>query len=133
MRRKLLGVINVDFDATGQLLIMYSGFVKMLENKWEYGEAVHKLFMELKKACDSVRRKVLFNILIQFGIRIKLTRLIKMWLNETQSRVCVGKQLSMCLIRNCLKQGDVYRCFFQVCFRLRYLEGSGIPGWLIIK
>jgi hypothetical protein len=28
MRRKLLGVINVDFDATGQLLIMYSGFVK---------------------------------------------------------------------------------------------------------
>jgi hypothetical protein len=30
MQRKLLGIINVDFDATGQLLIIYSTFVKYL-------------------------------------------------------------------------------------------------------
>jgi len=30
MQRKLLGIINVDFDATGQLLIIYSAFVKYL-------------------------------------------------------------------------------------------------------
>ena len=30
MQRKLLGIINVDFDATGQLLITYSAFVKYL-------------------------------------------------------------------------------------------------------
>jgi len=28
MQRILLGVISVDFDATGQLLIIYSAFVK---------------------------------------------------------------------------------------------------------
>jgi hypothetical protein len=28
MQRKLLGFINVDFDATGQLLIIYSAFFK---------------------------------------------------------------------------------------------------------
>jgi hypothetical protein len=28
MQRKLLGIIIVDFDATGQLLIIYSAFVK---------------------------------------------------------------------------------------------------------
>jgi len=28
MQRKLLGIINVDFDATGQLLIIYSAFIK---------------------------------------------------------------------------------------------------------
>jgi len=28
MQRKLLGIISVDFDATGQLLIMNSAFVK---------------------------------------------------------------------------------------------------------
>ena len=36
MQRKLLGIMNVDFDATGQLLIMYSAFIKYLiknENK----------------------------------------------------------------------------------------------------
>jgi hypothetical protein len=30
MQRKLLGIINVDFDATGKLLIIYSAFVKYL-------------------------------------------------------------------------------------------------------
>jgi len=28
MQRKLLGIISVSFDVTGQLLIMYSAFVK---------------------------------------------------------------------------------------------------------
>jgi hypothetical protein len=30
MRKKLLGIINVDSDATGRLLIIYSAFVKYL-------------------------------------------------------------------------------------------------------
>jgi len=30
MHRKLLGIINVDFDAAGQLLIIHSAFVKYL-------------------------------------------------------------------------------------------------------
>jgi len=33
MRKKLLGIINVDFDATGQLLIIYSTFIKYLRKK----------------------------------------------------------------------------------------------------
>jgi hypothetical protein len=28
MQRKLLGIISVDFDVTGQVLIIYSAFVK---------------------------------------------------------------------------------------------------------
>jgi len=30
MQRKLLGFVNEDFDAAGQLLIIYSAFVKYL-------------------------------------------------------------------------------------------------------
>jgi len=30
MQRKLLGIINVDFDTTGQLLKIYSAFIKYL-------------------------------------------------------------------------------------------------------
>jgi len=37
----------------------------------------------------------LYNILIEFGIPMKLARLIKMCLNETCSRVRVGKHLSV--------------------------------------
>jgi len=51
-------------------------------------------FVDFKKAYDSVRRKVLYNILIEFGIPMNLARLIIMRLNETYSRVRVGKNLS---------------------------------------
>jgi hypothetical protein len=51
---------------------------QILEKKWEYNETVHQLFIDLKKAYDSVRREVLYNILIEFGVSMKLVRLIKM-------------------------------------------------------
>ena len=80
---------------------------QMLEKKWEYNEAVHQLFIDFKKAYDSVRREVLHNILTEFGIPKKLIRLIKLCLTETYSRVRVGKNSSdMFSIRNGLKQGD---------------------------
>jgi len=79
----------------------------MLEKKWEYNEAVHQLFLDFKKAYDSVRSEVLYNILIEFGVPQKLVRLIKMHLTETYSRVRAGKNLSdMFPVRNGLKQGD---------------------------
>jgi len=66
---------------------------------------VHQLFIDFKKDCGSVRREVLYNILIEFGIPMKLLRLIKMCLTETYSRFWVGRHLSdMFPIKNCLKQ-----------------------------
>ena len=37
---------------------------QIVEKKWEYNEAVHQLFIDFKKAYDSVRRETLYNILI---------------------------------------------------------------------
>jgi hypothetical protein len=42
-------------------------------------------------ANDSVRRSVLYNILTECGIPMKLIRLIKMCLNENCSKVSIGK------------------------------------------
>jgi hypothetical protein len=54
-----------------------------------------------------VRREVLYNILIEFGVPMKLVRLIKMCLNETYSKVRIGKHLSDSFpMQNGLKQGD---------------------------
>jgi hypothetical protein len=98
MRRKLLGIINVDSDAICHLLIIYFVFVKHLRKKWEYNGAVHQLFIDFKKDYDSVRREALYNILIAFDIPKKLVRLVKMCLTETYSRVRVGKNLRCFLL-----------------------------------
>ena len=62
--------------------------------------------MNFKKAYDSVRRDVLYNILIEFDITMNVVKQIKMCVDETYTRVQVGKNLSgMFPIRNGLKQG----------------------------
>jgi hypothetical protein len=54
-----------------------------------------------------VGKEDLYNILIEFGNPMKLVRLIKMCLNETYSKVCIGKYLSDSFpIQNGIKQGD---------------------------
>jgi len=66
-----------------------------------------QLFIDFKKAYDSVSMEVLYNILIEFGIPVTPVMVIKMCLIEKYSTVRVGKQLSdMFPIKNGLKQGD---------------------------
>ena len=76
MQRKLLGIINVDFNAVYHLLITYSVFVKYLKRQ-EYDEAVHQLLIDFRKDYDSVSREVLCDIFSKFSISMKLVRLIK--------------------------------------------------------
>ena len=115
MRKKLLGIINVDFGTTGHLLIIHSAFTK-----------------DFKKAYDPERSKVLYNILTEFGIPMKLVRLIKMCLNETYSTVWVGKNFSdMFPIKNGLKQGDAFfitgsQLCFTVCHKRVQVNQVGL-------
>jgi hypothetical protein len=53
---------------------------------------VHKLFIDLEKAHETVRGEVFSNILNEFGTPVKLVRLIKMRLKETYN-VCISRNL----------------------------------------
>jgi hypothetical protein len=66
---------------------------EILQKKWEYNGTVHQLFIDFKKSYYSVRREVLYNILVECGIPRKLVGLIKMCLNETYSTSHIGKNL----------------------------------------
>ena len=82
---------------------------QILEKKWESNKAVHQLFIDFKKACDSVGKEVLYNIFIEFDIPMKLKRLIKMCVNETYSRVWVGNSCLTCfLLRMVWNKGILY-------------------------
>ncbi|KAJ4445425.1 hypothetical protein ANN_07230 [Periplaneta americana] len=60
---------------------------QIMEKKWKYKGTVHQLFIDFKKVYDSVKREVLYDILIEFGIPKKPVRLIKMCLSGTYNRV----------------------------------------------
>ena len=106
MQKRLMGIISVDFDAIGQLLTIYSAFIKYFRKNGKTMKQCINYFYTSRKLII-IRREVLYNILIEFGIPMKLARLIKMCLTETYSRVRVGKHMSdMFPIRNGLKQGD---------------------------
>jgi hypothetical protein len=49
---------------------------QMLEKKWMYNETVHHLFIDFMKAHDSVRREVLYNILINICLIVFLSRMV---------------------------------------------------------
>jgi hypothetical protein len=91
---------------------------------------VHQLFVDFKKAYDSVRREILCNILVEFGVSKKLVRLIKMCSNETYSEVHVGKLLSDKFpIQNGLKQGRYSIAIaFQFCLRMCHQESPRESG-----
>ena len=92
---------------------------QILEKKWEYSESVHQLFIDFKKAYDSVRKEVLYNILIEFRIPMKLVMLIEMCLNETYSRVSVDKHMyDMLHIKSGMKPDALSPLFFN--FALEY-------------
>jgi hypothetical protein len=82
-------------------------FRQILEKKSEYNGTVHPLVIVVKKAYESVKREIIYNILLEFDISKKLVGLIEVCLNETHSKVLVGKLLSRTFsIQNGLKQGD---------------------------
>jgi len=110
---EIVGDHQCGFQCNGSTANHIFCICQIFEKKWEYNEAVRQLFIDFKKAYDSVRMEVIYNILIEFGIPMKLVRLIKMCLNETYNRVRVGKNLfNMFPIRNGLKQGDALSLLF---------------------
>jgi hypothetical protein len=97
---------SVDFNITYQLLIRIFAFVRYWRKN---GNTMRQniSYSHFKKAYDSVRREVLYNILMEYEVTMKLVRLIKTCLNETYGKVHMGKHLSDSFpIQNGSKQGD---------------------------
>jgi hypothetical protein len=41
---------------------------QILEKKWEYNGTVHHLCIDFKKACNSIRREVIYSVLSEFEV-----------------------------------------------------------------
>ena len=70
---KLLRIVGADFDVRDQLIITHSAFV-IGEKKWKYNKSVHQLFIDFKKARNSVNKKGFYNILTEHDVPTILVR-----------------------------------------------------------
>ena len=108
---EILWNISADFNTTRQLttdhIFCICHHITYLRKNGNTMKWCISYFCDFKKVYDSLRMDDLYNSLIKFGISMEMVRLIKMCLNETYSRVWVGKYLpDIFPIKNGLKQGD---------------------------
>lgn len=86
------------------------------DKKWDYNEAVHQLFVDFKKSSHSIKREVVYNILIKYDTPKKQVRLIKLCLNKPYSKAHIRKHLSDAFpIQNGLKHHHYLLFCFKIC------------------
>jgi hypothetical protein len=68
---EIIGIISLGFEVNRLSSYYILCVHQILKEKWEHNEAVHQLFFGFKKAYDSVRRDVLYNIVIMFVFTMK--------------------------------------------------------------
>jgi len=77
MQRKLLGIINMDFDAKRSATDHIFCIRHILEKNGNKSKQRNFPFIRLQESYDLVRKDVLHNILIQYGFPINLVSLIR--------------------------------------------------------
>jgi hypothetical protein len=115
-------VWDVIFHQCPPLLhLMYS----IVTNKaWRPSHAKEEMLLPISRNRDSFRREILYNIPIEFGITMKLVRLVKLCLNEIYNIVRTGKNV-WCISYS--EWSETWRCLvtipFRLCFRISHQEG----------
>lgn len=90
-------------STTDQIFILR----QLLQKMWEHNRGVHMLFVDFKKAYDSIHREFLINVLQEFEMPQKLINLIKMNIDYTDIKVKVGHSTSNAVqVTTGLRQGD---------------------------
>jgi hypothetical protein len=103
-----------------------------IEKKYEYRQNIWQLFVDFKKAYDSVHRESLYNIMKEFGIPNKLVALTKMCMEDTLYRVRAEQTMSEAFeVSTGLKQGDslsptLFNFALEKAIREMQIETTGI-------
>lgn len=90
-------------STTDQIFILR----QVIEKTWEFDKKLYCLFIDFKKAYDSVNRESIWRIMEESGIPSKLIGLTRMCIEKTECKVRVEGRESECFtVETGVKQGD---------------------------
>jgi hypothetical protein len=132
---KLLGMISVGFDVRSNTAHAFC-IHQILKKKWEYSETVHQLFVDFKKAYDSVTREVLYNILIESGVpaTTRSREIHKLLFQNTHTYIYICMYVCVCVyIRISRERGSLYdnrrTCsWLRLSFQRKTTRHNGSPS-----
>lgn len=82
-------------------------FKEILAKYWEYNKEVHALFIDFRKAYDSINRKEIWQNMVDFGIPRKLIQLCKMCILNSKAKVRVENEYTETFeVNTGVRQGD---------------------------
>jgi len=105
----------------------------ILERICEYKLEIHQLYIDYKQAYDTITRAELAEIMKEFGISMKLVRLVKMTLANTNRKVKIQGKLSPSFETKIgLRQGDSLSTLLFNLFKEKIIRNVRInPGGTI--
>lgn len=90
-------------STTGQIF----GLRQLMEKAYEYGIDLHNIFIDFKKAYDSVQHKSVWQALVYYQVPPKLRNLIMETITETSYKIKLGNETTDEISSNVgLRQGD---------------------------
>jgi len=96
------GGFRADRSTTDQMFIIR----QLYQKSWEFDKEIHTLFVDFKKAYDSIHRESLLNIMKEFHFPKKLVNLVSISVMETLIRVQVGNSITdPATVNSGLRQG----------------------------
>jgi len=81
---------------------------QVLEKCWEYDIDVYQLYVDFRKAYDSIDREKLYGIMLDFNISRKLLRLTRLTMENSKNRVKIQGNL---IERREMDEMDSPQCF----------------------
>lgn len=103
---------------------------QLVKKKYEFRQNIWQVFVDFKKAYDSIHRDSLYNIMHEFGFTSKLISLTKLCMNNTKYQVRVDQTLSEKFeVITGLKQGDANSpLMFNIALEkiIRYVKNNNL-------
>ncbi len=104
---------------------------QIIEKTNEYGITLHLVFIDYKKAFDSLEHNFLLAALKNQGVPTALVRLIKNLYSNIEARIITDKEGNYFKISKGVKQGDplsplLFNCALEEVFRNINWEGKGV-------